>query len=870
MPELIYQITPLTCNADSQNFGALQLELALKEGGSFEKLAQPVDPRHLPSFLKAADVECLSLLERIRKVQEIEAKKRGQPPPPYDLRRLLIPGNRVEPLLKALAGSSKLYYQERQLLADFFSQTQARLLLKKSEEALDASLQIIYGRQTADLSQVQVLLGPPHFFLKDGFLRLLPELLSSKEIAQLARFSSLKEHEKRTLIDELEIEVEGEELGLLAPKDPSPLFKIKDALGLQGELYFNYGEEGVVSALDPKRPFRHLTSEKSLECDLVESGYRKTGPHTFECGGESAEAAMELLLGVGWHLIDQRGRTIHLLSWQMALEEEGEDIIVKGDLVSQNSLERFEIKKVALNWQSGQRLLPLSEKAVGIAPRNEAAEEVLQKLQLFQAKNGHLKKGQLAVFSAETLQTLYPAYQIPSLDPAPIAPSTAFQGTLRPYQEEGLAWLYQIYRARLGGILADEMGLGKTVQVIALLSLIDSKEPHLIVAPTSLLHNWQREVERFLPSLSTGLYWGAQKESLEALAKKHALIITSYSTLRLNQTEFARIPFHAIFLDEAQAIKNEETLTAKALYSLKGGFRLSITGTPVENHIRELFAQLRFLLPDLSPLFKAKAGALEQVKKMIRPFFLRRKKSAVARDLPPKIEQIAWIDFAEEENLFYHNYLNQARQQLLQKQSLGQELNRIEILEVILRLRQICCHPSLIKGFSGQKPEEPSKFNQLLADIEEITASGQKVIVFSQFRSMLDLMEEKLNRPLLRLDGQTRDREGVVKAFQEDAAQNLLLMSLRAGGVGLNLTQADAVLIYDPWWNDAVESQAIDRAHRIGRQGTVVAKRYITVDTIEAKMLQMKQEKKGLAEALFEDNDAPLSTEELMSLLLHD
>ena len=407
-----------------------------------------------------------------------------------------------------------------------------------------------------------------------------------------------------------------------------------------------------------------------------------------------------------------------------------------------------------------------------------------------------------------------------------VLPGPKFAGKLHSYQQEGLNWLSFWSRSHLGGILADEMGLGKTVQVLAFFSQLTSSHPSLIVVPTSLLFQWKSEFETFLPGETLHLYYGPNR----VLDGTSRFILTSYGCLRTS-AELLEQTYACVVLDEAQAIKNPRSQTFKAAVKLKSEVRISMTGTPVENKAEELQTQLKFTTPGAD-----RPG----------PFLLRRTKAEVAKDLPPKITQDVFVTLEDEELAFYKEFESKLRAGLIEKENATQ----MEILEGILRLRQLACHPLLIN-----KPmPHCSKLNRLLADAEEITAAGYKVVIFSQFTSMLDIIGQHLDCPYLRLDGKTKSRASLVEQFQTDPGVSVMLISLKAGGVGLNLTAADYVLLYDPWWNEAVENQAIDRAHRIGRKGAVIAKRYYAAETIEQRVRDLKIKKAHLADQLLQPN----------------
>jgi SNF2 family DNA or RNA helicase len=425
-------------------------------------------------------------------------------------------------------------------------------------------------------------------------------------------------------------------------------------------------------------------------------------------------------------------------------------------------------------------------------------------------------------------------------------PGPFFQGELLMHQQKGLDWLLFLYRHRFSALLADEMGLGKTVQVLAFFSCLRTNLPVLIAAPTSLIYNWRSEMSRFLPSFPVYLHMGADRLSQVSDLKEHRFIITSYAILRLDEELLSQVEWEVIVLDESGAIKTAATQTARAAYGLKSRFRICLNGTPVENRSDELWSQFRFLLPHLTPTART-----------IKPFILRRKKDEL--DLPEKIEQTVWISMSDAQSALYDSYLKGVQTNLLKKET----LNRMEILEAILRLRQICVDPRLL---GSKDPGE--KLERVLADIEEALFEKRKVLIYSQFTSALQLLSKQLSCNFLYLDGTTApaQRADLVRRFQEDPEASLFLLSLKAGGVGLNLTAADYVFLLDPWWNDAVENQAIDRAHRIGRKKSVMARRYLTVGTIEEKMLSLKEKKLTIAAALL-DEEVSWTEEDWLHLL---
>ncbi|HSG39740.1 MAG TPA: DEAD/DEAH box helicase, partial [Thermoanaerobaculia bacterium] len=479
---------------------------------------------------------------------------------------------------------------------------------------------------------------------------------------------------------------------------------------------------------------------------------------------------------------------------------------------------------------------------------------------------------------------------------AGVAPAEAppgFRGDLRGYQKAGLGWLHFLRDFGFGGCLADDMGLGKTVQVLALLEsrrALRKKEgkkeglpPSLAVVPRSLVFNWLSEAAHFAPRLRVLDHTGAGRAREGDPFAGCDLVLTTYGTLRRDIASLRQVEFDYLILDEAQAIKNADSQTAKAARLLRGRHRLALSGTPVENHLGELWSLLEFLNPGLlgaSPLLQARseelrdpdAGTRNLLARALRPFILRRTKEQVAQDLPAKVEQTLFCELPPKQRRLYDELRDHYRDSLsarIGEQGLGR--TKILVLEALLRLRQAACHPGLLDR--GRAGEPCAKLDLLMPQLREVLAEGHKALVFSQFTSFLALLRDHLDREgisYLYLDGRTRDRREKVEAFQSDSGCRLFLISLKAGGLGLNLTAADYVYLLDPWWNPAVEAQAIDRAHRIGQTRPVFACRLVARDTVEEKILQLQQSKRDLADAVIQADGsllAGLSREDLELLL---
>jgi superfamily II DNA or RNA helicase len=456
--------------------------------------------------------------------------------------------------------------------------------------------------------------------------------------------------------------------------------------------------------------------------------------------------------------------------------------------------------------------------------------------------------------------------------------------TLREYQLAGFEWLTRLAANNLGGILADEMGLGKTVQALAFLRAHQGDGPALVVCPTSLVTNWESEARKFTPELKTLVLEGAGRAARFNSIANVDIVITSYALLRRDIDTLRNFNFSTAVLDEAQHIKNPETQNAQAAYALRAKHRFVLTGTPMENSVRDLWSIMNFALPGYLgnrtdfreryelPIARGSAPDVQRrLSRRLQPFLLRRRKRDVAKDLPEKIEQVVPCSLTSQQRAAYDALLREIQQGL---GSSGKNVNagaqRMKMLTGLLRLRQVCCDLRLV----GIDKEEPSAKLDLLDELLEEAIDGEhRVLVFSQFVSMLHIIRERLEKleiPFCYLDGSIKKRQEIVDRFQGDPAIPVFLISLKAGGVGLNLSAADTVIHFDPWWNPAVEAQATDRAHRIGQTRVVTAYKLITRDTVEEKILRLQEKKRAAIDAAL-DSEEPLmtglTTEELEELL---
>lgn len=472
-----------------------------------------------------------------------------------------------------------------------------------------------------------------------------------------------------------------------------------------------------------------------------------------------------------------------------------------------------------------------------------------------------------------------------------LEPPVGFLGALRPYQAHGYSWLGALSELKVGACLADDMGLGKTIQVLAHLSRLHGARSHgasanglapsLVVMPRSLLANWRAEAARFAPDLRVHTHWGPDRSEVEAAFRDVDIVLTTYGTLRLDITELSKLELSTVVLDEAQAIKNDASATAKCARQLRAEHRIALSGTPIENHLGELWSLFEFVnpgmlgeLPDLSRALtkgQAKPETLQLIQRVLRPFVLRRTKQEVAKDLPARSEQTLFVELEPSERKHYEELLR-FYQASIKKQGLTDPTRSTpQVLEALLRLRQAACHPGLID--SKRSRERSSKVELLLEQLRGVLQEGHKALIFSQFTSLLAILRERLNEEGIAfeyLDGKTKDREACVTRFQSDPALPVFLVSLKAGGVGLNLTAADYVFILDPWWNPAVEAQAIDRAHRIGQTRPVIAYRLLARNTVEERVAQLQDQKRQLVAAVMGDEGAftgKLTRSDLESLL---
>lgn len=446
----------------------------------------------------------------------------------------------------------------------------------------------------------------------------------------------------------------------------------------------------------------------------------------------------------------------------------------------------------------------------------------------------------------------------------------SIKADLREYQSKGFSWLWFMYKYGLNGILADDMGLGKTLQALTLLQKAkenDGPEPTLVICPTSVVFNWEAEIQKFAPGLSCLKLSGIERKQLFKTIPEYDIVITSYALVRRDIEKLKKINFRYVILDESQNIKNALSQTAQAVKKLNAQHKMALSGTPIENKLEELWSVFDFLMPGflfsisefnyryVNPIMEREDKTVEKrLKLQIYPFILRRMKRDVAKDLPDKVENIAYCELTPDQRDFYLDVLDSTKEELFKSiEQKGLEKSRMSIFSALLRLRQICCHPRLYDKQNVKGIIQSGKFEYLKDMLEEIISEGHRVLLFSQFVDMLDIVKDWLEReaiPYEYLTGKTKDRQGAVERFNNSESIPIFLVSLKAGGTGLNLTGADYVIHYDPWWNPAVEDQATDRAYRIGQTKKVFVYRLITKNTVEEKIQKLKQVKRNLVDSV--------------------
>jgi len=656
-------------------------------------------------------------------------------------------------------------------------------------------------------------------------------------------------------------------------------------------------DEQASSVLIPRDRGRERAAEKQL----FELGLRpepSQGPAMWSISARQLPGIVSHLLAENWQVRADQKTLRAAAAPRLSITSGIDWFELRGDVAfeTETGTQTVALPDILKAARAGRSMITLDDGSTGLLPEQWLNEHGLLTA-LGQTEGDHLRYG---AAQAALLDVLLEPDQLAAADEKfqqlrqrlsafkgvePIDPSQRFVGKLRTYQREGLGWLSFLAEFSFGGILADDMGLGKTIQVLALLDLRreqahtndkGKRRPCLVVAPKSVLYNWADEAGRFTPHLRIATYSGPDRAALREHFADYDLIITSYGILRRDVAELKELDFDYIVLDEAQAIKNPRSKSARACRMMKADHRLALTGTPVENHLGDLWSIFEFLNPGMlgsgtrfaeavkgGASDPARLESAQQAAAALRPFILRRTKQEVLTELPPKTEQTIVCEMGSAQRKIYEQLRQYYRGTVLGKSgdaaptsnggSTGSpQGGAMIVLEALLRLRQAACHPGLID--QAKADTVPSaKLDALLEQLEELIDEGHKALVFSQFTSMLSLVRKDLDKRNIRyeyLDGQTRDRRTPIDRFQHDDDCPLFLISLKAGGLGLNLTAAQYVFILDPWWNPAVEAQAIDRAHRIGQTQHVTAYRLICADTVEQRIIELQEKKRQLADAI--------------------
>ena len=631
-------------------------------------------------------------------------------------------------------------------------------------------------------------------------------------------------------------------------------------------------------------PIRDEEGEKRAIRRLKEQLELSPGSRVIVNGEPAAALAQRLDHWQG----EIRGRSLEGFIERRGLEArvgfDGGSLSLQFEVGGEGPARHASAEAVLAAWHGGLSLVPLMEGGWAPLPSGWLERHGRRVSELLAAKQSKDDQEALPAHALPALAQLCsdlgvePPAELKRLAPLiegfeaiPAAPLPGdLRAELRDYQRRGVDWLCFLRDAGLGATLADDMGLGKTLQTLCAV-----RGRTLVVAPRSVLHNWKNEAARFRPGLRCEVYHGPKR----ALDPAADITVTTYSVLRLDQELLAAQHWQMVVLDEAQTIKNPDSQVTRAAYRIRADFRVTLSGTPVENRLEELWSQFHFTNPGLlggrqyfqdqyaTPISDGRPDAAKALRTKIKPFLLRRLKSDVARELPPRTDLMLECDLNEEERAVYDAIRAATQKDVVERLRAGGSV--LQALESLLRLRQAACHSALVPG---QTAATSTKVTELVAALEEATAEGHKSLVFSQWTSFLDLIEPHLRAseiPTLRLDGSTRDRQAVVDRFQSPSGAPVLLMSLKAGGTGLNLTAADHVFLMDLWWNPAVEDQAADRAHRLGQERPVFVYRLVAKDTVEERILELQQRKRGIADAALGDADQAggLTRDDLLTLL---
>ncbi len=705
----------------------------------------------------------------------------------------------------------------------------------------------------------------------DLVTHVLPELEAKLDVVIATTRLPRKAAEARPRVH-MDLSHQGHTLSVL----PTLVYGDPPVARIDGDTIVTFGDEVPVRRHDQERELlRRLRDELNLV----------PGRRVDLDGTEAIRFAAKLRewqkrVGDDAHAVGFETRTLHA---RLQVDADAFDVLFECDSgdTEASPPKRAEAAAVLRAWRDGLELVPLEGGGWAPLPAD------------WLAKHGHLVADLLAARGTDKglvpaalptigalcdaleaprppqLERLAPLFEGFQGIPAAVLPE-GLVATLRTYQVQGVDWLSFLRDAELGGLLADDMGLGKTLQTICVL-----RGRALVVCPKSVVYNWADEIARFRPGLRTAIYHGQRRE----LDPSAEVTLTTYALLRLDTQRLTQELWDVVVLDEAQAIKNLGSQTARAAFELRGKFRIALSGTPVENRLEELWSAMHFANPGLlggasdfqeryaGPIESGDASAASRLRTKIRPFILRRTKREVVPELPALTEIVIHVELDEVERNIYDAVRVATKQDIADRMAHGGGV--LAALEALLRLRQAACHPGLVPG---QSAESSSKIERLLEALEESVADGHKALVFSQWTSLLDRVEPALRAAgirFTRLDGSTVDRASVVHEFQDDEGPPVMIVSLKAGGTGLNLTAADHVFLLDPWWNPAVEDQAASRAHRIGQDRPVMVHRMVAKDTVEERILALQEKKRRIADVVLGEADqaAGITRVELLALL---
>lgn len=785
-------------------------------------------------------------------------------------RRGIIDPQRMQLVLKALSSFPELEYEKRAIRAssslphitvEVFNEKGAFALSLKEELAVSESFTngamlidgVLYPSLTLILGTTlaKIITPPGKILARDEVFTLRKEIIPQ-----------LKQHLE---VDESEVHYPH----IITERPDVELVMEKDNTQLRVYPRITYGSP-IVAESDGRElrlltknvhVERNLSVEKQLAVKLKQELHLQLGREIVFDGEEAVLFAQRVR---HWKTRGKGETAFALLGEvQPKIEVQGDSLQAKFQLRSGSTLKTAMAEDVFRAWEKNEPFVQLIDGGWASLPENWLETHGARLKKLIEIQDGELPNA-LKPSAAQFLEDigLAPSQEISEFKQRLLEAKFSERGDvptdvhaeLRHYQKQGVHWLLHLKTAGLGALLADDMGLGKTLQAICTLSA-----PSLVVAPTSVLPAWKEQIEKFRPSLSVNLYHGPQRQLLPGVD----VTITSYAILR-NDIEMLRdIQWSVSVLDEAQNIKNPASQLSLAMYSLASDFRICLSGTPVENSLDDLWSQFHFLNPlllgsqnDFRKQYKRRISlgdtqAGEELRNRISPFMLRRVKGEVLKELPPKTEAKLWVELSEPERELYQSIYASTQKEILDK--IDQKGGVFAALEALLRLRQACCHSSLVPGHSA---ETSQKIELLMGSLNTTVRNGHRALVFSQWTSFLDLIEPHLQNAGLtfsRIDGSTGDRHKVIESFQASEGPNLMLLSLKAGGVGVTLTAADHIYLMDSWWNPAVEEQAADRAHRIGQTHPVFVYRIVAKDTIEENILALQDKKRDLAAAVLSE-----------------